>query len=86
MKKDEFKPYIPADKITPEFTVTSVIMGILLAIIFGAANEMCIRDRHYSILAVQKPVIFYIKWKVWYTGYIVNGQNGEWYVYNFNSG
>ena len=23
MKKDEFKPYIPADKITPEFTVTS---------------------------------------------------------------
>ena len=26
MKKDEFKPYIPADKITPEFTVTSVIM------------------------------------------------------------
>ena len=38
MKKDEFKPYIPADKITPEFTVTSVIMGILLAIIFGAAN------------------------------------------------
>ena len=38
MKKDEFKTYIPADKITPEFTVTSVIMGILLAIIFGAAN------------------------------------------------
>ena len=38
MKKDEFKPYVPADKITPEFTVTSVIMGVLLAIIFGAAN------------------------------------------------
>lgn len=38
MKKDEFKPYIPADKITPEFTVTSVIMGVFLAIIFGAAN------------------------------------------------
>ena len=37
-KKQEFKPYIPAEKITPEFTVTSVIMGILLAIIFGAAN------------------------------------------------
>ena len=37
-KKQEFKPYIPAEKISPEFTVTSVIMGILLAIIFGAAN------------------------------------------------
>ncbi len=36
--KNNFKPYIPADKITPELTVTSVIMGILLAVIFGAAN------------------------------------------------
>ena len=34
----EFKPYIPAEKITPEITVTSIIMGILLAVIFGAAN------------------------------------------------
>ena len=37
-KKNEFKPYIPADKITPEFTVTSIIMGVILAVIFGAAN------------------------------------------------
>lgn len=36
--KEDFKPYVPAGKITPEFTVTSVIMGILLAVIFGAAN------------------------------------------------
>ena len=34
----EFKPYIPNEKITPELTVTSIIMGILLAVIFGAAN------------------------------------------------
>lgn len=34
----EFKPYIPAEKITPEITVTSIIMGIILAVIFGAAN------------------------------------------------
>lgn len=33
-----FKPYIPAEKITPEFTVTSIVMGIILAIVFGAAN------------------------------------------------
>ncbi len=37
-KKNEFKPYVPAEKITPEITVTSVVMGILLAVIFGAAN------------------------------------------------
>ena len=36
--KSEFKPYIPADKIVPEFTVTSLLIGILLAIVFGAAN------------------------------------------------
>ena len=34
----EFKPYIPAEKITPEFTMTSIIMGIILAVVFGAAN------------------------------------------------
>ena len=34
----DFKPFVPADKILPEFTVTSVILGILLAVIFGAAN------------------------------------------------
>lgn len=38
MNKQTFKPFIPAETITPEFTLTSVITGILLAIIFGAAN------------------------------------------------
>lgn len=38
MENKEFKPYIPAEKITPEMTVTSVIMGMVLAVIFGAAN------------------------------------------------
>ena len=37
-EKKEFKPYIPADKVMPELTVTSVIIGILLAILFGGAN------------------------------------------------
>ena len=37
-EKKEFKPYIPASKVTPELTVTSIVMGILLAVIFGAAN------------------------------------------------
>lgn len=37
-QKEEFKPFIPADKTIPELTVTSVILGILLAVIFGAAN------------------------------------------------
>ncbi len=36
--KTAFKPYVPAEKITPEITVTSIIMGVLLAVIFGAAN------------------------------------------------
>ena len=36
--KNDFKPYIPADQVVPEFTVTALILGILLAVIFGAAN------------------------------------------------
>ncbi len=36
--KNEFKPYIPAEKVTPEITVTSILMGVLLAVVFGAAN------------------------------------------------
>ena len=34
----EFKPFVPADKVVPEFTVTSIILGVLLAILFGGAN------------------------------------------------
>ncbi len=37
-KQNNFKPYIAADRVTPELTVTSIIMGVLLAVIFGAAN------------------------------------------------
>ena len=37
-QKDDFKPFIPADKVIPEFTVVSVVLGILLAVVFGAAN------------------------------------------------
>lgn len=37
-EKKDFKPYIPAERVTSEFTVASVITGILLAVIFGAAN------------------------------------------------
>ncbi len=38
MENKEFKPYIPASKITPEITITSIIMGVILAVVFGAAN------------------------------------------------
>lgn len=34
----EFKPFIPADKVVPELTVTSIIIGALLAVLFGGAN------------------------------------------------
>lgn len=35
---NEFKPFIPADKVIPEFTAASVILGAILAVVFGAAN------------------------------------------------
>ena len=36
--KKEFKPFIPADRVVPELTVTSIIIGALLAVLFGGAN------------------------------------------------
>ena len=36
--QNNFKPYIPADKVTTEITVTSIVMGIILAVVFGAVN------------------------------------------------
>ena len=38
MEEKKFQPYIPADKIMPEFTVVSVILGAILAVVFGGAN------------------------------------------------
>jgi len=38
MSNNNFKPYIPAERVTPEITVTSILMGIILAVVFGAAN------------------------------------------------
>ena len=37
-EKKEIKPFVPADKVVPELTVTSIVLGILLAVVFGAAN------------------------------------------------
>lgn len=36
--KKDFKPFIPAKKIIPEFTWTSIILGVILTVVFGAAN------------------------------------------------
>lgn len=36
--KSDFKPYVAADKSPLEFTLTSILIGALLSIIFGAAN------------------------------------------------
>ncbi len=33
-----FRPFISADKMLPEFTGTALVIGILLSVIFGAAN------------------------------------------------
>ena len=38
MAKAEFKPFVPADSNLAEFTVKAVVLGVLMAIILGAAN------------------------------------------------
>lgn len=38
VENKKFQPYVPADKVMPEFTAVSILLGALLAIIFGGAN------------------------------------------------
>jgi putative OPT family oligopeptide transporter len=38
MEDQSFHPYIPADRVAPEMTTVSVVLGAILAIVFGAAN------------------------------------------------
>ncbi|MBQ1941421.1 MAG: oligopeptide transporter, OPT family [Selenomonadaceae bacterium] len=38
MEKETFKPYIPAEQSPLELTKVSIIVGVLLAVVFGAAN------------------------------------------------
>jgi len=38
MENKNFKPYVSADRVMPEITVTSIILGVILAVVFGAAN------------------------------------------------
>ena len=38
MEKGTFKPYIPAEKTPLELTAVSVVVGMLLAVLFGGAN------------------------------------------------
>lgn len=33
-----FKPFVPVDSTLPEMTVTSIILGVVLAVLFGGAN------------------------------------------------
>lgn len=35
---EKFTPYVPANKVMPEFTGLSIVLGILLSVVFGAAN------------------------------------------------
>lgn len=39
-EKEEFKPFVPAEKEMKEFSITAVIVGVLLAVVFGAANAI----------------------------------------------
>lgn len=37
-KNENMKPIVPADKTLPEFTPISLVLGLILAVVFGAAN------------------------------------------------
>ena len=56
-EKNEFKPYIPADRVMPELTVTSIVMGMLLAVLeWGVVDDEMARlaQQVASILTKEK--------------------------------
>ena len=38
VENKKFQPFVPADKVVPELTGFSVVLGVLLAVVFGGAN------------------------------------------------
>lgn len=38
MSNQKFKPFVPAEKVMPEFTAMSIVVGCLLSVLFGGAN------------------------------------------------
>ena len=38
MENKQFKPFVPAERVMPEFTAFSIVLGIILAVVFGGAN------------------------------------------------
>lgn len=34
----DYQPFISADRVMPEFTVTSLLIGVIMSVVFGAAN------------------------------------------------
>ncbi|MBE6964266.1 MAG: oligopeptide transporter, OPT family [Ruminococcaceae bacterium] len=38
MEEKDFRPFIPADRVVPELTLFAVVLGVLMAVIFGGAN------------------------------------------------
>ena len=38
MAKADFKPFVPADSDLAELTVKAVVLGVMMAVILGAAN------------------------------------------------
>ncbi len=37
-ENNDFKPFVPANRTLPEFTATSILLGVILAVVFGGAN------------------------------------------------
>ena len=38
VENKQFNPFVPAERVMPEFTAFSIVLGIILAVVFGGAN------------------------------------------------
>ena len=62
--KKQFQPYIPANKVTPELTVTSIIMGILLAFLIVISTMLVNRTSEVKQLEEKNEELYQIVEKI----------------------
>ena len=63
-QNEKFKPYIPADKVMPEFTPMSVILGVILAVVFACDEVAEMLDKTGLTTKERKELVSQIEGKL----------------------
>ena len=57
MEEKKFQPFVPADKVVPEFTVFSVVLGMLLEVCLQGWTDTAHLDQDFHNVSVTIAVL-----------------------------